>query len=127
MSDTSERGVFQSNLIRLVLVLLIVSVVLVIVGVVGYMQYRSSRNKPLEIDIYPGARLVSSEVLYDGYDHQQYVSPDPIDTIEEFYGKQDMDCEPQYATITERPGEEPVREGYLYTPVSYTHLTLPTN
>ncbi|MBN1679123.1 MAG: hypothetical protein JW966_02445 [Anaerolineae bacterium] len=115
MSETSERGLFQSNLIRLVLVLLIVGVVLVVVGVVGYMQYRSSRDKPLKVDTYPGAQLVGNEVLYDGYDHQQYVSSDPIDTIEQFYAKQDMDCEPQYATIVERPGEEPVREGYLYT------------
>jgi hypothetical protein len=93
-----ERTVLQSKVVRLALGLLIVGVIIIVAGVIIYLAYRSSRNKPLEVDVYPGAQQVSSEVL-EGFDHQQYQSSDSIEKIEKFYTDQDMDCEQQFQTI----------------------------
>lgn len=121
----ADRGFWQSRVVRIVLGLLVLGVLVVVVALVAVLSYRESRNKPLKVGTYPGAQMVSEERLYDGYDHQQYVSTDPVEKIEEFFDRQDdMKCQRQYASVTERPGEELLREGYLYTSCVIDHSTL---
>lgn len=93
-----ERSMLQSKVVRLGLGLLVLGVVVIVAGVIIYLAYRSSRNKPLEVDVYPGAEQVSSEVLED-FDHQQYASADPVEKIEQFYTEQDMECTKQYQNV----------------------------
>jgi hypothetical protein len=124
-SEAEPRGLLQSRIVQVALVLIVVAVVLIVVGVIYFLSNRASRNKPLSVALYPGARQVSSEVLYDGHDHQQYVATDSIEQIEAFYGKQDdMKCERQYRTVQERPGQEPLKEGHLYTRCQIDHSWL---
>jgi len=115
VSDKTERGLFESTMVRLALALLALAAVLIIVGVIYFLINRANRNKPLEVDSYPGATQVSSEVLSEGFDHQQYKSADPIEKIEQFFRGQEMECTPQYRTVIEQPGQPPVKEGHLYT------------
>jgi hypothetical protein len=121
----TERGLLQSTLVRIVLVLLVVGVLAVIVGVVAFISYRNSHNKPLDIDIYPGAKLVSDEDLSEQEDHQQYTSSDSMEDIEHFYDRiDDMECERQYRVVQERPDEDPLREGHLFTRCRIDHSWL---
>ena len=120
--DHTGRSFWQSGVVRLALVVTAVVVVAVVVGALALYSYRSSRDKPLNVAVYPGAQLVASEVRYDGFDHQQYVTTDPFEKIEQFYVAQDdMDCEPQYATVEDRPGQEPLKEGHVFTRCQIDH------
>jgi hypothetical protein len=124
-TGSPEYGLWQSRVVRIVLGLVVIGVIVIIAAVIGLLMYRESRNKPLDVDVYPGVQQVSDERLYDGHDHQQYVSTDPVDEIEAFYADQDdMECKRQYQTYVERPGEEPLKEGYLYTRCLIDHSTL---
>lgn len=109
-------------IIRGVLVLFMLGIMAVIVGVIAFFSYRSSRDKPLEVRAYPGAELVNDEVIYDGYDHQQYTTTDTVEAVEEFYNDQDdMECERQYQRVSEQTGTDTLREGYLYTSCMIDH------
>lgn len=121
----TDRTLKQSTMVRLALAIAVIGVVLVVVGVIAFFSYRANRNKPLEVDVYPGATLVNDERLYDGFDHQQYVSTDSFDEIEAFYDRQDdMDCERQYRVVEERPEQEPLKEDVLYTRCQIDHSGL---
>ena len=123
VSHSGERGFFQSTIVRLTLVVVAAVIVLVVAAVIAAYLYRSSRDKPLEVEIYPGAALVNSEKLYDGFDHQQYTSTDPFEQIERFYAAQkDMVCEPQYRVVEQMPGQkEPRKEGHIFTRCQIDH------
>lgn len=109
-------GCLSSRLVRVVLIAVVVVVVLAVIAAVVVLALRDSRDKPLDVAIYPGARLVNHETLYDGFDHLQYYSDDPFAAVEAFYlERKGMKCEPQYRTVEERPGQEPLREGHLFT------------
>lgn len=109
-------GCLSSRLVRVVLVAVVVVVALAAIAIAVVLALRASRDKPLEVAIYPGARLVNHETLYDGFDHLQYYSEDPFAAVEAFYfERDDMDCVRQYRTVEERPGQEPLREGHLST------------
>jgi hypothetical protein len=114
MSQNTESNLLQSKVVRLTLALFALAVVLLIAGVVTYMAYRASRNKPLKVDTYPGAQLVNSEVVIPNkWEHDQFVSADPIDQIEAFYKKQDMKCSRQYGSVQVVPEQSPVQEGLV--------------
>ncbi len=101
---------------------LAVLAMLIVIAVVVFLALRASRNKPLDVAIYPGAQLVNAEKLYEGLDHQQYVSSDSFEAIETFYAAQkDMDCERFYRTVQERPGQEPLKEGHIRTRCQVDH------
>jgi len=109
-------GCLSSRLVRTVLIAVVVVVVLAAIAVAVLLALRASRDKPLDVAIYPGARLVNHETLYDGFDHLQYTSDEPFAAVEAFYlEREDMDCVRQYRTVEERPGQEPLREGHLST------------
>lgn len=115
-APVKERGFFQSTLVRVTLALVLIGIIAVVVAVVALYSYRSSRNKPLAVDIYPGAERVLTEEVYDGFDHQRYMVTASLDEVDQFYtGQDDMECERQYGTVTERLGEEPLREGHNST------------
>ncbi len=89
---------------------------LIVLAMVIVLALRASRNKPLKVIVYPAAQLVNHEVLYDGFDHLQYVTGDPFEQVEAFYlTRKEMDCERLYRTVEERPGQEPLREGHYAT------------
>jgi hypothetical protein len=112
-------------LIRGVLALFVIGIVGAVIGVIAFLSYRSSRDKPLEVKVYPGAVMVNDEVIYDGYDHQQYLTSDPIESVEAFYdGQDDMECERQYQRVQQIEGEDPIREGYLFTSCIIDHSGL---
>ncbi len=114
--NTPPGGCLSSRLVRLVLIAVVLFMVLVAVVVVVVLGLRASRDKPLEVAIYPGARLVNHETVYEGFDHLQYYSDDPFAAVEAFYFERDgMVCVRQYRTVQERPGQEPLREGHLST------------
>jgi hypothetical protein len=123
VSHPKERGFFQSTVVRLTLVVVAVVVVLVVAGVVAVYLYRSSRDKPLKVAIYPGATLVNSEKINDGFDHQQYTSTDPFEEIEQFYmSRKGMVCEPQYSVVEQVPGQTELRkEGHVFTRCQLDH------
>ncbi|MEW6577656.1 MAG: hypothetical protein AB1435_00515 [Chloroflexota bacterium] len=109
-------GCLSSRLVRAVLIAVVVVVVLAAIAVAAVLALRTSRDKPLDVAIYPGARLVNHETLYDGFDHLQYYTDDPFADVEAFYlEREGMDCVRQYRTVEERPGQEPLREGHLST------------
>lgn len=109
-------GCLSSRLVRAALIAVVVVVVLAVIAAAAVLALRASRDKPLDVAIYPGARLVNHETLYDGFDHLQYSSDDPFAAVEAFYfEREDMDCVRQYRTVEERPGQEPLREGHLST------------
>lgn len=123
-SDAADGGdelgpppLLQSRIVQMTLALsaLLVVVALVAGGVYWYM--RSSRDKPLELDTYPGAQLVNDEVIRPGHDHQQYIATDPIEQIETFYDDQDgVTCQRQYGEVREDPETgELIREQHLFT------------
>ena len=100
-------GCLSSRLVRTVLIAVVVVVVLAAIAVVVVLALRDSRDKPLDVAIYPGARLVNHETLYDGFDHLQYYSDDPFADVEAFYlERKGMTCEPQYRMVEERPGQD---------------------
>ncbi len=110
------RGLLQSPVLRFVLALFVIIVVIIVGVIVVFLSYRASRDKPLKVKVYPGAVIVLDEKMFDGFDHQQYMSLDSLDQIEAFYdGQKGVSCERQYQTVTERPGEEPLREGHIFT------------
>ncbi len=110
-----DGGLLQSGMVRFTLVVMGV-VALLIVGVVAWLYlYRQSRDKPLDVAIYPGAQMITEETVYDGLDHHQYVTDAPFADVEAFYGTQNaIICEPQYTTVQERDGTT-YREGHLST------------
>jgi len=121
----TDRTLMQSTMVRLALAVAVIGIVLVVVGVIAFFSYRANRNKPLEVKVYPGAALVNEERLYDGFDHQQYVSTDPFEEIEAFYDRQDdMECERQYRVVEDRPGQEPLKEDVLFTRCQIDHSGL---
>lgn len=102
--------------VRLVLVGVAIFLALVVLAVVIVLALRASRDKPLDVAIYPAAELVNREVLYDGFDHLQYVTSDPFEQVEAFYlDRREMDCERLYRIVEEQPGQEPRREGHYAT------------
>ena len=113
----SHRAVLpESRLVRAVLGLFGLVAVVAVVGAIALLLMRSSRNKPLEVEMVPGARQVAGEVLSDHADHQQYISTAPIDEIVAAFARQDdVVCHDQYARVVDQPDGEPLREGYLYT------------
>jgi hypothetical protein len=103
-------------MVRLVLIAVAVVVVVVGVTIAAVLALRASRDKPLDVAIYPGARLANHETLYDGFDHLQYYTDDAFPAVEAFYLEgEGMECVRQYRTVEERPGQEPLREGHLST------------
>ncbi len=101
---------------RLVLVGVAVFLVLIVAAVVIVLALRASRDKPLDVPIYPTAQLVNHERLYDGFDHLQYTTGDSFEQVEAFYlARKEMDCERLYRIVEERPGQEPLREGHYAT------------
>ncbi|MBN2305351.1 MAG: hypothetical protein JXQ72_12775 [Anaerolineae bacterium] len=91
------RALWQRTMVRLVIGLVIIAVIAIVIGGIVYLSYRSSRGEPIKVKVYPGAQEISNEKISDGYDHQQYVSTDPVEQIEVFYGSQDdMNCTRQY-------------------------------
>ncbi len=113
----SQRAVIpQSRLVRIALGVAGLAAIAAVVGVIAFVLMRASRNKPLEIDLPPGARQVGGEALSDHADHQQYVSSASLDQIVAAFERQDdMVCHDQYARVIDQPDGEPLREGYLYT------------
>lgn len=126
VSRPENKRFFQSTIVRLTLVAVVIVVVLAVAAVIGVYLYRSSRDKPLEVPIYPGATLVNSEKLYDGFDHQQYTSTDPFEKIEQFYAdRKGMTCEPQYSLVEQVPAQtEPRKEGHIFTRCQIDHSGL---
>jgi hypothetical protein len=123
VSHPEERGFFQSAVVRLTLVVVAIVIVLVVAIVIVVYLYRSSRDKPLKVAIYPGATLVNSERVNDGFDHQQYTSTDSLEKIEQFYmDRKGMVCEPQYSVVEQVPGQsEPLKEGHIFTRCQIDH------
>jgi len=126
MTDDRQAGATQSafpgvvlpesRLVRIALGVFGLVLVAAVVAGIAFVLMRASRNKPLEIDMVPGARQVGSEVLSDHSDHYQYVSTSPIEEIVAAFARQDdMVCHDQYARVVDQPDGEPLREGYLYT------------
>jgi hypothetical protein len=102
--------------VRLVLMGVAVFLALIVLAVLIVLVLRASRDKPLDVPVYPAAQLVNHEVLYDGFDHLQYVTSDPFEQVEAFYLDRDgMDCERLYRIVEEQPGQEPRREGHYAT------------
>jgi hypothetical protein len=122
-SHLEEGGFLRSTVAHLTLAVVAVVVVLVVAAMIAVYLYRSSRNKPLEVAIYPGATLVNSETVYRGFDHQQYTSSDPFDKIEQFYAaRKDITCEPQYSVVEQVPGQTaPRKEGHIFTRCQIDH------
>lgn len=93
--------------------------VLIGLGVViaaGYLALRASRNRPLDVPLYPDAREIGRERVYDGLQRVQYVVDAPLDAVDGFYhAHEGMVCQRQYARVSERPGQEPLREGHVFT------------
>ncbi len=112
-----EEGgsLLQSGMVRFTLVVMVV-VALLVVGVLAWLYlYRQSRNKPLEVEIYPNAQMITQETVYEGLDHRQFVTDAPFADVEAFYGAQEgIICEPQYTMVQERDGTT-YREGHLST------------
>jgi len=108
-------GLLQSGMVRFTLVVMVV-VALLVVGVLAWLYlYRQSRDKPLDVAIYPNAQMITEEIVYDGLDHHQYVTDAPFAEVEAFYDAQEgIMCEPQYTTVQERDGTT-YREGHLST------------
>ncbi len=123
--EQADRSLMQSPMIRLALGVVIVGIVLIVAGVVTFFSYRASRDKPLKVKTYPGAVLVNAETVSAGFDHQQYVSDDPFEDIEQFYaGQNDMVCERQYRVVEERPGQDPLKQDVLFTRCQIDHSGL---
>lgn len=116
MPDEVLNGRQRGRSVRLVLMGIAVFLALIVVAVLIVLALRASRDKPLDVPVYPAAQLVNREVLYDGFDHLQYVTGDPFEQVEVFYlGRDGMDCERLYRVVEERPGQEPLREGHYAT------------
>ncbi len=110
------RALPESRLVRIALGIFGLVVAAAVIGGIAFALMRSSRNKPLEVEIVPGARQVGSEVLSDHADHQQYISTAPVAEIVAAFAEQDdMVCHDQYARVTGQADGEALREGYLYT------------
>ncbi len=109
------EGLLQSGMVRFTLGA-VALVALVVVGVLVWLYlYRQSRDKPLDIAVFPGAQMITQETVYDGLDHRQYVTDAPFAEVEAFYGAQEgVMCEPQYTMVQERDGTI-YREGHLST------------
>lgn len=91
------RSLWRRNMLRFVVGLIILVVIVVVIGAIAYSSYRSSRGKPIKVGVYPGVQQITDEVIYAGYDHQQYLSGDPIEQIEAFYNNRNgLKCERQY-------------------------------
>ena len=115
-AESNQRGLLQSPVLRFVLALFVLVVVIIVGVVIVFLSYRVSRDKPLKVKPYPGAVVVLDEKVFDGFDHQQYMSMDSMEQIEAFYDQQKgVGCERQYQSVVERPGEEPLREGHIFT------------
>jgi len=92
-AEEPEPGVWQRKFVRIVVGRFVLGVVLVGAAIIAFVAYRGSRNKPIELEQYPGSQKVSSEKLSDTQDHAQYVSTDSLDKIMKFYADdQEMDC-----------------------------------
>ncbi len=116
VAESDQRGLLQSPVLRIMLALFVLIVVVIVGVVVAFLSSRASRDKPLSVKLYPGAAMVVDEKVFDGFDHQQYTSTDSMEQIEAFYDKQkDVSCERQYQSVVDRPGEEPLREGHIFT------------
>jgi hypothetical protein len=123
--EQANRGLMQSRMVQLALVVVAVGIVLIVAGVVVFFSYRASRDKPLKVKLYPGATLVNSETVSGGFKHQQYVSDDPFEDVEQFFAKQDdMVCQRQYRVVQTRPGQEPIKEDPQYTRCQIDHSGL---
>lgn len=108
-------GLLQSGIVRLTLAVVVLGALVIVGTLAALYLYRQSRNKPLDVKIYPGAQMITEEVVYDGLDHHQYVTDAPFADVEAFYGAQkDIMCEPQYTMVQERDGTT-YREGHLST------------
>ncbi len=111
-------GLLQSGIVRFTLLAVVVVALLVVGTLAGLYLYRQSRNKPLDVKIYPGAQMITQETVYDGLDHRQFLTDAPFTDVETFYDALDgMQCEPQYTVVQEHDGTT-YREGHLSTTCS---------
>lgn len=116
VATRTPGGCLGRRSVRLVLIAVAALLALIAVIVVAVLALRDSRDKPLEVVIYPAAQLINHERLYDGFDHLQYVTGDPFEQVEAFYlARKEMDCKRLYRVVEERPGQEPLREGHYAT------------
>lgn len=111
MDDSRPRF----NAVRIALGVAALVVVLVVAAVAGYFYARWSRSQPLDLDVFPGAVKTIDEEVAGGQDHQQYAVVAPVSEVEHFYTRQDLTCQPQYASVSTGESGDLVREGYLYT------------
>jgi len=116
-TGAAAPGVLDSTVVRAVLIGLAVIVLLLVVGLIAFFSYRANRNKPLGIKSYPNAQIIEQQPPSGkDYRFRRYLSTDPVESIEQFYEKQDdMSCSRQYSTVIEQPGQETIREGHVFT------------
>lgn len=120
-----KRGLFQSLMVRITLGLVVLIVVIAVVGAIVFFSIRSSRNKPLNVKVYPGAALVGSQKLNDGFGHHDrtlYSVTAALEDIEKFYTKQKgMSCRPYFGKVVDNAGNETQTEGHVYTNCEVDH------
>ncbi|MBI5958655.1 MAG: hypothetical protein HY866_07970 [Chloroflexi bacterium] len=120
-TDSAEppRSLLQSWLVRITLGVVILIVLVAVVGGLVFSSQRSSRNKPLNLKVYPGATLLGSETFNDGFsnhDRRLYSVMVPVEEVEQFYDKQDdVSCDQYFGTVVGVFENSPEIEGHVYT------------
>ncbi|NDJ76896.1 MAG: hypothetical protein GYB65_11610 [Chloroflexi bacterium] len=101
----ARGGVLQSNFSRITLIVFAVVVVLFVAGILIFLALRSSKNKPLDVAIYPDAVPIREDPPGSGddYEFRRYLSADTMQAIESFYaGQNDFDCTEYYGNTNQQ-------------------------
>lgn len=116
VSEDSDRGGVNSKMLRIALAVFGVGVLLLVAGAIAFTLYRDSKDRPIDVERYPGAELVQEESGQEE-DHLYYLSGDTPEAVEAFYQDEydDLSCERQYQVVQGTQGSAAQREGYLYT------------
>lgn len=123
--EPAGRGLFESLLVRVTLGLVVLVVVIGVVGAIVFYSMRSSRNKPLNVKVFPGATLIEEQQLDDGFDHHDrrlYSSMATLEEVEAFYDKQKgVSCKPYTGSIVDGSGAIIQAEGHNFSRCEIDH------
>lgn len=86
MTEARRPGFLRSPLIRVALAGIVLLILVFIFINVAISLMKSSRNQPINFEIYPGAQLVD-QIKKTGGDTQTYETRDSIRQVFEFYAK----------------------------------------
>jgi hypothetical protein len=96
-SEIGEPGLLSSPLIRITIGVVIVAVVVACGGFIVLSVMQIARGQPIEVEVYPGARLDGHRSVGRGQDQLLYTTGDDAEAVAAFYRErygqdQDQDC-----------------------------------